>query len=103
MANPTSEELLRELVLFDLLWMTVALHLVDRPLFVIGLACTDSTCFAIAEWQCFWPGQTAAKCTRCRDGWARIAEAFGFELQSKPLEVRHPDPSAARFAAMELW
>lgn len=99
----TSEELLRELVLFDLLWMTVVLHMVDRPLFVIGLACTDDGCSAIAEWQCFWPGQTRAKCTAHRDGWARISTTMGFELQSKPLEVRNPDPSAARFAAMELY
>lgn len=73
---------------------------------VLGYRCTDHGCEAVAEWRCYWPGQTRAKCTRCRDGWKRVAEAMGFELHSEPLPVREwpePDPSAARFAAMELY
>jgi hypothetical protein len=72
---------------------------------VIGHCCTDNGCNAVAEWRCFWPAQTRAKCTPHRDGWAAVAEVMGFVMVSEPLAVRQwpePDPSAERFAAMEL-
>ncbi len=100
----TSELLLLEYAL----WPSLAEQVFggDTALVVIGHPCTDGGCGAIATWRCFWPGQDAAKCTAHRDAWARLAEFLGFSLASKPLEVRQwpePDPSAARFAAMELY
>jgi hypothetical protein len=97
---PTSETLLAEYVLWPLF---VALFCDE--LVVIGHCCTDNGCNAVAEWRCFWPAQTRAKCTPHRDGWAAVAEVMGFVMVSEPLAVRQwpePDPSAARFAAMEL-
>ena len=103
----TSEILLRELVLLELgLWSSVGQLIAERPLFVLGHVCTDDGCGAIAPWLCYWPGQTRAKCTAHRQRWARVAETMGFTLAYTALEVRRwpePDPSAARFAAMELY
>jgi hypothetical protein len=97
---PTSEMLLDEYTL----WPAVVAISFDE-LVVLGHCCTDVGCNAVAEWRCFWPAQTRAKCTPHRDGWAAVAEVMGFVMVSEPLEVRQwpePDPSAARFAAMEL-
>lgn len=96
----TSEMLLH----YGPLWCTVA-PVAFSEIVVLGHACTDVGCSRVAEWMCFWPGQTRAKCTAGKNSWTRIADLMGFELRSEPLAVREwpePDPSSARFAAMEL-
>lgn len=72
---------------------------------VLGYICSDAGCYDVARWLCFWPGQENPKCDAHRIGWERVANALGFRLRSVELAVREwpePDPSAARFAAMEL-
>ena len=78
-----------------------ALHL--GRLVVLGPCCTDAGCSRVATWRTFWPGQTSVKCTAHRDGWARIAAAMGFVMQSRPLDIDPVgDASEVRFQQMEL-
>lgn len=89
-------------VIHDQLWHVEVM--LGGSLTVIGLCCTDHGCRELARWLVFWPGQTRAKCTTHRDGWAHVATVMGFELQSKPLHVEtvDEDDSRARFRNMEL-
>lgn len=70
----------------------------------IGHRCTATDCIEIARWRCYWPGATTLKCDAHRRHLERVARALGFDLPVAPVAVaqRFPDPSAERFAAMEL-
>lgn len=70
---------------------------------VLGAACTDRGCSELAQWLCYWPGDTRAKCTPCKESWERVAVHMGFELVSKSLDVPvGVDDTARRFSLLEL-
>jgi hypothetical protein len=98
----SSEMLLAELFL----WPGFAEILAASDLFVIGSCCTEFGCNRVASRLCYWPGAVTAKCIAHYEGWTHVAQVMGFVLAAEPLEVRQRpelDPTAARFAAMELY
>lgn len=92
------------------MWEILAIVAVETCEFIaVKCGCKTNTgeCDDPAEWMVPWPGQDSIpKCQRHYEATRRIAEALGFELLgSVPMPPRYrepPDPSAERFAAMEL-
>ena len=75
----------------------------------IGRLCGSSGCCGLARWVVPWPGRgDGPRCDRHMHAAVKIADALGFDLRGiTPLSVATinappDDPSAARFAAMEL-
>lgn len=43
--------------------------------------CDTVKCGSLADFECYWPGQTCKKCLYCTQHLGGIAEAMGFDLQ----------------------
>lgn len=72
---------------------------------VLGHPCSDAGCCEVARWTVHFPAGAIPKCEGHREAWATIYSRAGWHLSWTPLAVRdwpEPDPSALRFAAMEL-
>lgn len=93
------------------MWEVLAIVALETCEFIaIKCACKSDRhgeCDEPAQWMVPWPGREAIpQCHGHYEYTRRIAQALGFELLgATPLEPRYsepPDPSAERFAAMEL-
>ena len=112
-------------------WLLEVLLANDRPIRILGPMCSATGCLELAEWRVWWPSDLEGgqpNCERHATGWTRIGAAMGFVVPAQridvPADVRMMlladhraaisreaaeleerlalDPTAARFAAMEL-
>lgn len=90
-------------------WQAIATYLLEMQMMHVGQRCGAHDCCDVASWHVPWPGRGAGpRCSRHMIASVKIAEALGFDLAGiTPLEVvtinaPDEDPSALRFAAMEL-
>lgn len=79
----------------------------DRPIRIVGQLCSSNGCVAYAVARTHWPSSDGpqVKCSACTEKLRRVADAMGFVLHVDrvPMPTELPDdPSAQRFALMEL-
>jgi hypothetical protein len=90
------------------MWEILAIVAVETCEFIaVKCTCNGGDCMEPAQWLVPWPGRDPApRCQSHYDQTRGIARAMGFELLGAlPMPPRYrepPDPSAERFAAMEL-
>ena len=76
----------------------------QRPIRIVGAVCCQTGCATIATKRQDWVGSSLVMCERHAAKAEQVAAAMGFSLKTERIEIEaaFDDPSAQRFALMEL-